>query len=197
MSTVTSVYCALLSWNLFANGVAAASQSLVGQGALVSKEYFPRILVPLASLGAGVVDFAVASLVLLVLMAIYGVTPGAGVLAIPLLVLGTLALSLSLGLVFAALIVSYRDFRFVVPFVLQIWMFLTPVVYALSLIPERWQWLLLLNPMSGYVMGIRAAFVGAPMDLGALAVSALVTVALLAAGVAFFQGAQRRFADTI
>jgi lipopolysaccharide transport system permease protein len=191
------VYCALLPWTLFANGVAASGQSLLGSAALVAKVYFPRLIVPLASLGACVVDFLVASSVLVALLIYYGAAPGAGLLLAPLLVAGVMALTLGVGLVFAALTVTYRDFRFVIPFMLQIWMFLTPVVYSHTLIPERWQWLLLLNPMTGYVAGLRATFLGTEVAWGAVAVSILLTGGMLAAGMAVFQRAERRFADVI
>jgi len=191
------VYSALLPWTFFAGAVAACSQSLLGSADLVSKVYFPRVIVPLASIGSALIDFLVAASVLVALMGWYGTGAGAGLLLAPVLMAGVAGLALGVGLVLSALTVTYRDFRFVIPFLLQIWMFLTPVVYSITLIPERWQWLALLNPMTGYITGLRAAFLGGAFDPAAIAVSVLLTALVLAAGLGFFQRAERRFADVI
>lgn len=191
------VYSALLPWMLFSGGVTACSQSLAASADLVSKVYFPRVIVPLASMGSALVDYAVAASVLVLLMLWHGTGVSAGILVAPLLLVGVIGFTLGVGLVLSALTVTYRDFRFVIPFMLQIWMFLTPVVYSVSLIPERWQWLLLLNPMTGYITGLRAAFLGGEPDAAAVAASVLLTALVLVAGVAFFQRAERRFADVI
>ena len=158
------VYAALLPWTLFASAVSACGQSLVGAADLVGKVYFPRIVLPLVSLGSPFIDFLVASTVLLLLMLFYASMPGIGVLmAIPLLI-AVLLLALGIGLILAALTLRYRDFRFVIPFMVQIWMFITPVVYSQDLVPSQWQWLLLLNPMSGLISGLRTAFLGGAQD---------------------------------
>ena len=191
------VYAALLPWTLFASGVAACGQSLLGASDLVGKVYFPRAVLPLASLGSPLIDFLVASSVLVLLMLFYASSPGTGLLvAIPLLIVLVL-LALGVGLFLAALTLSYRDFRFVIPFMLQIWMFVTPVVYSQQLIPEQWQWLLLLNPMSGLISGLRSAFLGGAQDWAGIVVSVLITAVVLAIGMRYFRSAERRFADVI
>jgi lipopolysaccharide transport system permease protein len=191
------VYTALLPWTLFASGVSACGQSLLGSADLVGKVYFPRIIVPMVSLGSPLVDFLVASVVLLLLMMFYAAWPGAGVLlAIPLLIV-LLLFAFGLGLILAALTLSYRDFRFVIPFMVQIWMFATPVVYPQSLIPDQWQWLLYLNPMSGLISGLRAAFLGGTQDWIGVSASVVITFAVLAIGVRYFARVERRFADVI
>ncbi|NKC13359.1 MAG: ABC transporter permease [Gammaproteobacteria bacterium] len=191
------VYAGLLPWLLFANAVSHASNALVAQSQLVSKIYFPRLLLPLSAVGVWLMDFVIAAFVLMALMLYYGTPFSLGLLLLAPLLAGVLLAALGVGVFFSALIVSYRDFRYVVPFVIQIWMFATPVIYPLAMIPTEWQWLMHLNPMAGFVDGFRAAFLGKPLNLGALAVAAFVAALMFLVGAVYFQRAERRFADVI
>lgn len=191
------VYAALLPWTFFANAISMSGNSLVGSAQLVSKVYFPRLIIPLSSVGAGLVDFAISASVLLLLMLWYGVGWGANLLLAPFLVVGVVFTALGVGTFLSALTVAYRDFRYVTPFLVQFWMFATPVVYPASLVPETWRWLLYLNPMAGLIEGFRTAFLGSPLDVTALAVSMGVALILFFVGVAYFEKVERRFADII
>jgi lipopolysaccharide transport system permease protein len=191
------VYSALLPWTFFATALAAAGGSVVGSAQLVTKVYFPRLVVPLASIGASLVDLAVSTTVLFAMMAWYGVGWTAQLAAAPLLYLGVVFAALGAGTLLAALSVAYRDIHHLTPFVVQLWMYATPVIYPTSLVPERWRPLLYLNPMTGLVDGFRSAFLGKPFDGAALAASAAISLALFAAGVAYFERVERRFADVI
>jgi lipopolysaccharide transport system permease protein len=191
------VYAGLLPWTFFQSAVGNASSSLLNSSHLVTKVYFPRLIIPLSAIGSALADFLIATAVLFVLMAIYGTALGPGLLLAPLLVLGAVFIALGVGTFLAALTVSYRDFRYVVPFMLQFWMFATPVVYPASLVPEKWRMLLYLNPMAGIIEGFRSAFLGSPLDPLAIALSLATGVLMLAAGVAYFEKTERRFADII
>lgn len=189
------VYAGLLPWTFFSSGVSQGGLSLVSQQHLLTKVYLPRLFVPAASVGGALVDLAVSFGVYAVLLVAYGVAPTWGILCLPLLVLATILAALGLSFLLAALTVSYRDFRYVVPFMMQILMYLSPVVYSTSLIPERWQWLAALNPMSGIIDAFRAAILGSPLNPITLSISILSTLGLLVAGVAYFRSVERRFAD--
>jgi lipopolysaccharide transport system permease protein len=191
---------ALLPWQLFAHALAQASNSVVAEQRLVTKVYFPRLIVPLASVLSGLVDFAVTFvLVLLPLMAWCGTPMTARVLVVPILALFALAAALAVGLWLAALNVQYRDVRYTLPFLTQLWMFATPVVYPSTVVPERFRALYYaLNPMAGVVDSFRWAFLGQP-DLPPLPLAASVAgVALfLAGGVFYFRRVERTFADVV
>ena len=191
------VYAALLPWVFFANAISSSASSVVGSATLISKVYFPRLIIPLASIGAGLIDFAIATLVLLLLMIFYGVGWSVNLLAAPVLVVAVLFTALGIGTFLSALNVAYRDFRYVIPFLIQLWMFATPVVYPASLVPEKWQWILYLNPMAGLIEGFRSAFLGRPFDFEALGISFTVAVIVFLVGVAYFEKVERRFADII
>ncbi len=191
------VYAGLLPWTFFANSISAASNSLVGSSNLLSKVYFPRLIIPLSAIGGGLVDFAIATVVLLLMCLAYGIGWSWNLLAAPLLVIGVIFISLGVGVFLAALNVAYRDFRYVVPFMVQFWMFATPVVYPASLVPPEWRWALFLNPMAGLIEGFRAAFLGQPLDGSAIAISLAVGCVLFAAGIAYFEKVERSFADII
>jgi lipopolysaccharide transport system permease protein len=191
------VYAALLPWLFFSNGVAAAGASLLGSAHLVSKVYFPRILIPVSSTGAHAVDLAVSAVALLLLALYYRVDWTLQVLVLPVVLLGVLVLTLGVGIGLSALTVTYRDFRFVVPFLLQIWLFLTPVVYPAAIVPEGWRPALFLNPMAGFVEAARAALTGREIPLAALGLAWLAALATFAAGASFFLRVERRFADVI
>lgn len=191
------VYSALLPWNFFSGAVGAAGNSLVGSAGLIGKVYFPRLIIPMASVGSGIVDLAICSIFLLLLLPLFGVGWSANLLAVPLLALAVLFLSLGVGTLFSALIVAYRDFGAVMAFLLQVWMFATPVVYPSSLVPEAWRWILYCNPMAPLIEGFRSAFLGKPFDVIGLSISVPLAVAAFAVGVAYFEKVEDRFADII
>lgn len=191
------VYAGLLPWTFFANAITSSANSLVNESNLISKVYFPRLAIPLASIGAGLVDFFIASSILLLLMLHYKLGWGLHLFAAPFLLLAVVFTALGVGTLLSALTVAYRDFRYVVPFLVQFWMFATPVVYPKSLIPEKWHWLLFLNPMSGIIDAFRASVLGRPFDLGLIALSFIVATLLFVCGIAYFEKVERRFADII
>jgi lipopolysaccharide transport system permease protein len=191
-------FAALVPWNFFANGLQQSSQSVVAQANLLKKVWFPRLAIPISTILSGVVDFAIAFLVLLGMMLSYGVVPGAAALLLPLLLLLALATSLGAGLWLSALHVRYRDVRYVVPFLSQLWMFATPIAYPASLVPERWRALYGLNPMAGVVEGFRWALLSTSASPGpTIAVSALAAAAMLAGGALYFRRTERTFADVV
>lgn len=190
-------YCGLLPWTFFSNAVSQSSISLVANSNLITKVYFPRVLIPAATIGACLVDLAVASVILFGLMLYYGFAPGVNLLMLPALVFMTLLLSLGLGTWLAALMVKYRDVRHVLPFIFQVWFFVTPIIYPTSVVPERWRWLLNLNPMAGVVEGVRASVTGRAFDWGALSFSASVTLVVLACSIYAFNRLEKSFADVI
>jgi lipopolysaccharide transport system permease protein len=191
------LYAALLPWNYFANTVTNCSNSLVGSANLVNKIYFPRLLIPLTSVGAGLVDFAISGAILLILMLIYGLEWNSKLLLSPLLVLAVTFIALGVGTLLSALTVAYRDFRYVITFLIQLWMFVTPVVYPTSMIPERWQWVFYLNPMAGLIDGFRSAFLGRTYDVWGLSISFAMGIFVFFAGIVYFEKVERRFADII
>ena len=191
------VYAALLPWTFFAAAISASGQSLVGSSHLVSKVYFPRLIIPLSSIGAGFVDLLISTVVLLLMMLVYGVGWSWNLLAAPLLLLFVVFTALGVGTLLSALTVAYRDFTHITPFLVQIWMYLTPVVFPLSLVPEQWRFAMYLNPMTGLVEGFRSAFLGKAFDLAGLSISFAIAIAIFLVGVAYFEKVERRFADII
>jgi lipopolysaccharide transport system permease protein len=192
------VFAGLLPWNLFANAIASAGQSVVGSQNLVTKVYFPRLIIPVAAVGAGLVDFAITVGVLVLLMLYFGVVPGLGfLLAFP-VVLGLVAAALGVGVLLSALTVAYRDFRYVIPFLIQFWMFATPGIYMqLDAVSPRWRALLPLNPAQGLIINFRLAVLGGPLDYYSLAVSGTIGMAMLFVGCLYFRRVERTFADII
>jgi lipopolysaccharide transport system permease protein len=191
------VFVGLLPWTFFANAVALAGNSMVGASHLISKVYFPRLLVPAASVVSGLVDFAVSFLVLVVLMAWYGVRPAPQMLTLPIFLACALLSATGAGVMLAALTVTYRDFRYAIGFMMQLWLFATPVLYPLEIIPAEWRLLYALNPMVGVITGFRTAVLGGPFALDLILVSAVASLLLLAIGVSYFLQVERRFADII
>lgn len=191
------VYAGLLPWMFFANAISSSANSLVNESNLISKVYFPRLAIPLAPIGSGLVDFFIAGSILLLLMLYYGVGWSIHLLATPLLLLAVIFTALGVGTLLSALTVAYRDFRYVVPFLVQFWMFATPVVYPASLVPERWHWLLFLNPMAGIIDAFRSTFLGTPFDIGSISISFAVALCFFVCGIAYFERVERRFADII
>jgi lipopolysaccharide transport system permease protein len=189
---------ALVPWTLFAYGLTQSANSLVGSQQLITKVYFPRLVIPVAAVLAGCVDFAIAFAMLLGMMAFYGVWPTTNVLWLPLLVLLTLVISLGVGLWLSALNVEYRDVRHVVPFLTQLWLLVTPIAYPSSLLATRWRTLYAANPMAGVVEGFRWALLGTDTAPGPMiAVSSTAAVVILVTGAFYFRRMERTFADLV
>ena len=197
-------YAGLLPWTLFAEGVTRSSQSLVASSNLIKKVYFPRLIVPASAILAGVLDFVVAFVVLIGLMAYYGIWPSAAILYLPLLLILVLAIALGVGVWLSALNVEYRDVRYVVPFFIQLWLFVTPVIYPASKVVAKLQsigvppWLYGLNPMAGVVEGFRWALLGRTAVPASLIVaSAVVAVLIVVSGAFYFRRMEKTFADLV
>lgn len=191
-------YSALLPWQLFAFALSESSNSVVTNQRLITKVYFPRLIIPLTSVCVGLADFAVAFGVLLAMMAYYGVAPGWAVVTIPLWTLLTVVTALGVGLWLSALNVKYRDIRYTIPFLTQIWMFASPVAYSSSIIPEQWRALYAMNPMVGVVEGFRWALLGQGGSPSlTVPVSAAAVLIVLVGGLFFFRRMERTFADVI
>jgi lipopolysaccharide transport system permease protein len=191
-------YSALLVWGFFANGINQASNSLIGASNLVTKVYFPRIIMPAASIMAGLLDMAVAFSLLLLLMPYYGVFPSTNLWALPIFLVLAVIAALGAGIWLAALNVKYRDFRYVIPFFTQFWMFVSPVVYPSGMVPDKWKLPFALNPMTGPIEGFRWALLGTQTSPWALvAVSALSAAVILILGIFYFQRTEEFFADLI
>lgn len=192
------VYAGLLPWTYFAGALSGASESMVGSANLITKVYFPRIIVPAAAVLVGLVDLLVASAVLVMLMLYYGLAPGPSAVLLPALVALTALCAAGAGFWLSALNVEYRDIRYTVPFLIQLWMFSSPVIYPSGIVPEKYQWLFALNPMAGLLKAFRAALLGhQAVDWGALGVSSLVIAGLLFSGLIYFRRMERTFADVI
>jgi lipopolysaccharide transport system permease protein len=189
------VYAGLLPWMFLATAVTGASQSLLNQQHLLTKIYLPRLFVPAGAVGGGLVDLLVSLVVFAGLMVWFAYPVGWGLLALPGLVVLCLIGALGSGLALAALTVTYRDFRYVVPFMVQAWMYLSPVIYPVNLVPQRWQTVLALNPMVGVIEGFRSALLGLPWNIPALTMSGIVSIAWLLFGLFYFRKTERRFAD--
>jgi lipopolysaccharide transport system permease protein len=191
-------FTALVPWTMFASGLNQASNSMVGSAHLIRKVYFPRLAVPIATVFAGVVDFAVAFVVLLCMMLFYHITPSINVVFLPLFLLLAIITSLGTGLWLSALNVKYRDVRYLVPFITQFWMYATPIAYPSSLLHEPWHTVFGLNPMVGVVEGFRWALLGAKTQSGPMiAVSAAVALTALVSGAFYFRRMEKTFADVV
>jgi lipopolysaccharide transport system permease protein len=190
-------YCALVPWTFFATAITQASASLIQNERLITRIYFPRLIIPLASVCAVLLDLALASVVLVALMIVYGIMPTLGVIWIPAFVLVAAAAAIGIGALLAALNVRYRDVRYVIPFLVQLWIFITPVAYSTSLVPGRWRWVYALNPMVGVVEGFRWAFFGSAISGRDLSISIVTAVLLLFAGLLVFGRMEDTFADEI
>jgi lipopolysaccharide transport system permease protein len=191
------VFIGMLPWTFFTNAVVQAANSLTGSSHLISKVYFPRILIPIAAIAAGLVDFAISFGVLLIMMAVYAVVPTWAMLALPLYLLGTIVAAIGAGVLFAAMIVTYRDVRYIMTFVMQLWLFGTPVLYTLDMIPAKWHTLYALNPMVGMIAGFRACVLGGPLPSQVVLISTVSALVTFAVGVRYFAQVERQFADVI
>ncbi len=192
-------FTALLPWELFVSALSQASRSLVQNTHMVTKVYFPRLILPISSILAGLVDFLVAFLVLIGMMIYYKITPTVNVWTLPLFLLLALITALGVGFWLSAMNVLYRDVNYVTPFLTQFWLFITPIAYPVSIIPEKWRLLYALNPMSGVVDGFRWALLGntqsAPGPM--LILSSIIAVVLLISGMYYFRRMERQFADMV
>lgn len=191
-------FCGLLPWQLFAFALTQSSNSLVNNAHVLTKVYFPRLIIPFASMIAGLIDFAIAFVVLVGIMFYYDIIPGWALITLPFFVLLALAAALSVGLWLSTLNVKYRDVRYTIPFLTQFWLFVTPVAYSSSLVPSKWQAVYAINPMAGVVEGFRWALLGKPAPPQALLiVSVVATAILLVGGLFYFARMEKTFSDII
>ena len=187
----------LVPWTFFSNAITASGNSLVGSANLITKVYFPRLIVPAAAMLAGLVDFVLAFVLLILLMIYYRAPLNVQMLFLPVLVLLTATFALAVGTWMSALNVKYRDVRFALPFVIQLWLFISSVILPSSSVPPKWRWLLLLNPMSAIIEGYRSALFGLPFDWTALGIAAVLTILALLYAIYAFGRVERSFADII
>ncbi|PKL77381.1 MAG: phosphate ABC transporter permease [Candidatus Melainabacteria bacterium HGW-Melainabacteria-1] len=192
-------YTGLLPWEFFAAALSVSARSMLTSGNMVSKIYFPRIIVPLSSVFANLIDFLIAFVILIGMMFFYHITPTINMLWLPAFMLLAIITALGVGLWFSALLVMYRDINYMLPFITQLWMFISPVVYASSIVPEKWRVLYSLNPMAGVVEGFRWALLGTQQSISPLmiAISSVIALTLFISGLFFFRRMERIFADMI
>ncbi|MDY6853514.1 MAG: ABC transporter permease [Thermodesulfobacteriota bacterium] len=192
------VYAGLVPWTYFANSISASGNSLVGNANLITKVYFPRLIVPASASLAGLLDFFIAMLVLGGMMIYYQFVPSFNLLLFPVLLLLTFICAVGAGLWLSALNVQYRDIRYVIPFLVQIWMFISPVIYPVSMVKEKYQWLLAINPMGGVIKAYRASLLGyLPVDWFLLGISTAIIFLLFISGLYYFSRMEKAFADVI
>ena len=190
--------CALLPWNYFSRSLGDSSNSLVGASNLLTKIYFPRLILPVSKVFSGLIDFAIAFALLLCVMLRYGIMPSVRIVTLPLFMIVAMLTAFGVGLWLTALNVKYRDVGFVVPFLLQVWLYASPVAYSSTIVPSRWRTLYGLNPMTGVVEGFRWALLGrTPPDLLSMFSSLSVVILLLISGLWYFKKMERTFADLI
>ena len=199
-------YTGLLPWGLFSKALSDAGRSMVANRSMITKVYFPRLVIPIASVLSGLVDFAIGSVVLIGMIIYYNhipipsaqITPTAAIITLPFFILLALITALGVGLWLSALNVKYRDINYVIPFLTQFWLFITPIAYPSSIVPEQWRWLYALNPMTGVVEGFRWALLGVETAPGLmLAVSSTVSILTLISGMFYFRRMERTFADIV
>jgi lipopolysaccharide transport system permease protein len=190
-------FAAVLPWTFFSNAVTNSGASLVGSANLITKVYFPRMIIPASAVAACLIDLMIAFGILIVLMAYYGVGLTWSLLMAPALIILTMLLAFAMGMWTSALNVKYRDIRYALPFAIQLTMFVTPIIYPASLVPERWRWAFNLNPLTGIIEGCRSALFGRPFHWDALALSVAITFTLLLYAAYYFKRVERKFADII
>jgi lipopolysaccharide transport system permease protein len=193
------VFSAMLPWQFFANSLSECSNSLISNANLISKVYFPRLVVPTSAVVVSFVDFMISGMILLALMAWYNFVPSWRILTLPLFIAIAFGASMGAGLWFAALNVKYRDFRYIVPFIVQFGLYISPVGFSSSVIPEKWRFIYSLNPMVGVIDGFRWAIIGgeAQLYLSGFVMSLMLVVLLLVTGIWYFRKTERTFADVI
>ena len=192
------LYSAMLPWSLFATGLSSGSTSLVANQRLVTRVYFPRLVLPIAAVLGSLVDFVVAFAVFLVLMLYFGILPTVAIVTLPLFIAIALFSAIGIACWLSAIDARYRDVRYALPFLTQVWYFATPIIYPVSFVPEGWRWILGLNPMTVVVEGFRWALLGQPLDVGFTPLLSLTLVAVLfVSGLFYFRRAERVFADMV
>ena len=191
-------FCALVPWTYFAGTLSLAGNSLVSNANLVTKVYFPRVLLPAATVISGMLDFVIGSVFLFFMMIYYHVKPGWNLLLVPVFVISMMLLALGISMLLAAINVRYRDVKYALPFIIQIWLFVTPIIYPVTFLPAKYQKILALNPMAGIVEGLRACLFSAhPMPWKVVEISWAVTLLLLVVGALYFRKTERTFADIV
>ena len=190
-------YAGLVPWTFFSNSITNSGQSLVGNSTLISKVYFPRIYIPAGAVGAGLLDFAIASLLLLPMLIYYDVTITWRILLLPAFALLATILALGIGMWLAALNVKYRDVRYAIPFLVQLWLFASPVIYPASIVPAKWKWVLAVNPVTGVIEGFRASILGKEFDVSTILSSVIVTSLILIFSFFVFRRVEDSFADVV
>ncbi|MGH9904927.1 MAG: ABC transporter permease [Pyrinomonadaceae bacterium] len=190
-------YSGILPWTFFANAVNSSSNSLVGNTNLITKIYFPRVIIPASAVAAGLLDFAIAFILLIPMLIYYQVSVTWSVLMVPVFVLLATLLALGVGMWASALNVRYRDVRYALPFLIQLWLFASPVIYPASILPQQWKWLLSLNPLTGIIEGFRAALFGKPFDAVAIMVSVALALFFLLYSAYVFRRVEDTFADIV
>ena len=190
-------YAGLLPWMFVSSAVTSSANSLIGSSNLIAKVYFPRMIIPMSAVGAALVDFAIGFVLLAALMAYYGIAVTWSLLLLPGLVVLTVVNALGVGMLLSALNVKYRDVRHALPFVVQLWMFITPIIYPANIVPGRWRWLLTVNPLAGVIEGYRAALFGLRFDWTGLGISSGVALSLLVFSAYTFRRMEKTFADII
>ena len=191
-------YSGLLLWIYFSNSVSQSGNSLVGNSALISKIYFPRLFIPTSSCLSGLVDYVIALTILIFMMLYYNLMPNVNIIILPLLVFTTLVLASGIGYWLSSICVKYRDVKFVLPFFIQMFMFATPVIYPSNIVGEKYQWLLYLNPMTGLIDAHRAVLLGhLPVNYGALGISMVIALLLFLTGIMYLKSTEKYFADLI
>lgn len=190
-------YAGLLPWTFFANALTSSGNSLVGSSSLITKVYFPRVIIPGAAVLAGLLDFVIAFLLLIPMLIYYRIAVTWNLLLLPLFICLATFLALGVGMWLSALNVKYRDIRYALPFLIQLWLFASPVIYPTSIMPERWRWVLALNPMTGIIEGFRASLFGGKLDALPTLTSAALTIAILIVSFVAFQRVEDSFADIV
>lgn len=190
-------YAALLPWTYFATAVTRSSTSLVTNAHLVSKIYFPRLLIPISNILPGLADFAISFVLLIIMMLFYKIAPTREIFLLPLALLLAMTTALGVSLWLSALHVRFRDIQYVVPFMVQVWMYATPIIYPITVIPEQWRWLYSLNPMVGVVQYFRRVLLGDPNFGGINWLSVIIALVILVSGLLYFRATERTFADII
>lgn len=191
-------FCGIVAWGLFSTSLTSATSSIIGNANLITKVYFPRLAIPIAALGSGGVDFVISFFAFLTLMFVYGILPGWNIFFFPVFVVLGLAITLGLGLIFSAIAVKYRDLAHALPFMVQLWFWVTPVAYGLENIPEKLTWIFYINPMTWIIQGFRWSLLGAgKMDWQNILITAIFSLAVLLAGLFYFKRMENEFADVI